>query len=343
MHVTSPTNVDAPQARVLAVDMPGFGLTTRPASIKDFCPNRMLSHFVEALGLVAGGAAGGAAVGGEAARVAPLVVMGHSLGGLVAAKHVISSHTAHSSLAAAVLVAPLVVQSRAADTAAGGVGGSRSGGGVQRLPSTRMLASMLVKAALGVASAFLKYAFQGVVKVLTPVFALVLRRMVYTPDFWVQALGGTYHDRANLHAEIVSGYRRGSWVKGWDTGLLNFVRFRVSAGKSLFEMLREVYRTSFTGAPSAASTPMALKATGTPLLFIHGDADKVIPAANSRFVSSFLSGQVEYVEVQACGHSPMEERPAEFVALVAAFLNRNLPAPAASSSACLSTPPSPRA
>ena len=330
MHVKSPTNGDAPQARVLAVDMPGFGLTTRPASVKDFCPNRMLSHFVEALGLVAGGAAGGAAVGGEAARVAPLVVMGHSLGGLVAAKHVISSHTAHSSLAAAVLVAPLVVQSRAADTAAGGVGRSRSGGGVQRLPSTRMLASMLVKAALGVASVFLKYAFQGVVKVLTPVFALVLRRMVYTPGFWVQALGGTYHDRANLHAEIVSGYRRGSWVKGWDTGLLNFVRFRVSAGKSLFEMLREVYRTSFTGAPSAASTPMALKATGTPLLFIHGDADKVIPAANSRFVSSFLSGQVEYVEVQACGHSPMEERPAEFVALVAAFLNRNLPASAAS-------------
>jgi len=290
---------EALQARVLSVDMPGFGLTSRPERVKDFCPQQMVSHFVDSLGLA------------ESVSQMPLVVVGHSLGGLVAAKH---ASNATNSISAAVLVAPLVVLSGAEK---GVAKGGNVVGGAQRL------VTCVVKVCVGVASSFLKFAFQGVVKVLMPVLALVLRRLVYTPDFWPSALGGTYHDRRNLKGEIVAGYRRASWVKGWDAGLLNFVRFRVTAGKSLYEMLQQAYTAGFAVQP-APSTAMVLGAMGKPILFIHGKGDRVIPAANSRFVSALMPEQAEYVEVDACGHCPMEEQPLEFVASVVSFLKRSL-------------------
>jgi pimeloyl-ACP methyl ester carboxylesterase len=293
---------DSLQARVLSVDMPGFGLTNRPARVKDFCPQQMVSGLVQSLGL------------SEKESNIPLVIMGHSLGGLVAAKHLIS---ADSAVAAAVLVAPLVVHS----------GGHAKSGCADLAPEATGVQRMFVvsiKAMAGAAGAFIKYGIQGLVRLLMPVLALGLRRMVYTPDFWPQALGATYHDRSNLRAEIVAGYRRASWVKGWDRSLLNFVRFRMTAGKTLYEMLQHAFRASL-GSASSPSTPKALQDTGKPLLFIHGEGDKVIPSANSRFVSGMLTGQAEYVEVAECGHCPMEEQPATFVTAVTSYLKGVLP------------------
>ena len=294
---------DELQARVLSVDMPGFGLTSRPQRLADYCPQTMLDGFVAALGLA------------PTQSTLPLVILGHSLGGLVASKHVINS--SHESVAAAILVAPLVVHSAPAQALVGGTG----------IQQTLRGASAVARAAVGVAGAVLKYAFSCLVRVARPGLALLLRRVVYTPDFWPQALGGTYHSRANLQAEIIAGYRRASWVRGWEAGLLDFVRFRVTAGKSLWDLLRQALSGSH-GSPAharASSTTAGLKQAATPLLFIHGASDRVIPCANSRFVSSaVLDGQAEYVEVEACGHCPMEERPAEFVQTVKAFVLRTL-------------------
>jgi len=296
---------DSLQARVIAVDMPGFGLTSRPSLVKDFCPQQMVSQMVAALGLDQG-------------EGKPLVVMGHSLGGLVAAKYLVSGSGLRSPVAAAVLVAPLVVHSGAA------VQAGATGAAAPASPPQRSLWLSVVKAAGGVVGVVLKYAVQGLVRVLMPVFALMLRKLVYTPDFWSQALGSTYHDRGNMLPEIVAGYRRASWVKGWDAGLLNFVRFRMTAGRSLYEMLKNVYASSFGSAPPALSTATALGHAAKPLLFIHGASDRTIPCTNSRFVSGMLAGQAEYVEVDACGHCPMEERPAEFVGTVTSYLKRTL-------------------
>jgi pimeloyl-ACP methyl ester carboxylesterase len=302
---------DALQARVIAVDMPGFGLTSRPSRVRDFCPQQMVSEMLKSLGLDQG-------------EGKPLVVMGHSLGGLVAAKYLITtdnSSVPRSSVAAAVLVAPLVVHSGASVQAGAS---SRAADAAALAAPTRNVWSAVVKAAGGVVGVLLKHAVQGLVKVLMPVFALMLRKLVYTPDFWSQALGSTYHDRGNMVPEIVAGYRRASWVSGWDAGLLNFVRFRMTAGRSLYAMLKNVYANSFGSAPPAPSTTMALGNTAKPLLFIHGASDRTIPCANSRFVSGLLAGQAEYVEVDACGHCPMEERPEEFVGTVTSYLKRTL-------------------
>ena len=294
---------EALQARVLAVDMPGFGLTNRPRLVKDFCPQQMVSSFVQSLGLA------------QETSTVPLVLMGHSLGGLVAAKHVVSTQ---SAVAAAVLVAPLVVHSGADVQSAQAVSASAKSGRARRMLSASF------KAVAGAAGAFLKYGIQGLVRLLMPVLALALRRMVYTPDFWPQALGATYYDRSNLREEIVAGYRRASWVQGWEGGLLNFVRFRMTAGKTLYEMLRQAWRANLDSAPPATSTAQALGSSGKPLLFIHGEGDKVIPCVNSRVVSAVLAGQADFVEVKKCGHCPMEEQPSEFVESVSAYLKRVL-------------------
>jgi len=294
---------DSLQARVLSVDMPGFGLTNRPARVKDFCPQQMVVGLVQSLGL------------SEKESDIPLVIMGHSLGGLVAAKHLISGN---SAVAAAVLVAPLVVHS------GGDVRSGRADLAPEATASVQRMFAVSIKAVAGAAGAFLKYGIQGLVRLLMPLLALGLRRMVYTPDFWPQALGATYHERHNLRAEIVAGYRRASWVKGWDRSLLNFVRFRMTAGKTLFEMLQEAFLASL-GSALAPSTAKALQDTGKPLLFIHGEGDKVIPSTNSRVVSGMLAGQAEYVEVAECGHCPMEEQPATFVTAVTSYLKGVLP------------------
>jgi pimeloyl-ACP methyl ester carboxylesterase len=98
----------------------------------------------------------------------------------------------------------------------------------------------------------------------------------------------------------------------------------MTAGRSLYAMLKNVYANSFGCATTAPSTTMALGNTAKPLLFIHGASDRTIPCANSRFVSGLLAGQAEYVEVDACGHCPMEERPEEFVGTVTSYLKRTL-------------------
>ena len=56
------------------------------------------------------------------------------------------------------------------------------------------------------------------------------------------------------------------------------------------------------------------------VLIIHGDRDRLVPLSNSRR----LVKQMPYVRLEVvdqCGHSPQEEHPQRFAALVQQFLH----------------------
>lgn len=59
------------------------------------------------------------------------------------------------------------------------------------------------------------------------------------------------------------------------------------------------------------------------MLFIHGDSDRLVPAANSLRLAAALPG-CECAVVKNCGHSPQEETPEVFTSLVTDFLRRKV-------------------
>ena len=58
-----------------------------------------------------------------------------------------------------------------------------------------------------------------------------------------------------------------------------------------------------------------------PALVVWGAEDRLIPAEDGRRAARRLPGS-EFVTIPRCGHLPMEERPAELLALAVPFLRR---------------------
>jgi pimeloyl-ACP methyl ester carboxylesterase len=164
---------DQLNARVVAVDMPGFGLTERPKRGADYDAIRMLKGVVAELGL-----------GGQGEP--PLVVVGHSLGGLVGLNFALESGLGakgDGEVSAAVLVAPAVV----ADRGGGGI--------VEEGSKRRRLLSSL-------ANAFVVYTVQLVLLLLRPFVTLLLRLLVYRVNFWRGGVETAYFDKSRLEDEV---------------------------------------------------------------------------------------------------------------------------------------------
>ena len=58
---------------------------------------------------------------------------------------------------------------------------------------------------------------------------------------------------------------------------------------------------------------------GRQVLIVHGEGDALVPAWNSRRLAAGLHG-ARLVELDRCGHMPMEEAPARFMDVLAAFV-----------------------
>jgi pimeloyl-ACP methyl ester carboxylesterase len=283
---------------VVAVDMPGFGLTGRPGALPDYDAVRMLQELVPALGLPG-----------------PLLLLGHSLGGLVAAKYslaqraAVSAAKAEPAAAAApaglVLLAPLLIPQPP------GAAAARAGGAAAALRDAAALAAAL-------ASATLRYALSLVVLLVSPLLAQLLRTFVYSRAFWVNGIGSAYHDPAKLSPETLDGYRRAARVRGWDRGFVAFARFRATGGMSLWQLLAKGWRS----ARDPKGLPEALAEGGAPTLLLHGDGDRIIPASNSRALAAALP-HAELEAVPACGHCPQEEAPDAVVAAIVRFARQH--------------------
>jgi pimeloyl-ACP methyl ester carboxylesterase len=66
-----------------------------------------------------------------------------------------------------------------------------------------------------------------------------------------------------------------------------------------------------------------ITATGLPVLIIHGESDRLVPASNSLRLAALLPG-CELALIKECGHMPQEECPRLFTELVADFVDRRV-------------------
>lgn len=61
-------------------------------------------------------------------------------------------------------------------------------------------------------------------------FWLGFRVLVRSRPFWVRGLSNAWHSRDGVSDELVDAYRLPQLVRGWEIGLVRFIRARV-AGK----------------------------------------------------------------------------------------------------------------
>jgi pimeloyl-ACP methyl ester carboxylesterase len=111
-----------------------------------------------------------------------------------------------------------------------------------------------------------------------------------------------WHDPWRVGPAVIEGYRKPLKARDWD--------------RALWE---------YTAAGQGTDAAERLKGLDLPVLVVTGDDDRIVPPAASRAVAALRPG-IELVELKDTGHIPHEERPAEFLAAIAPFLDRVAPA-----------------
>ncbi|MFP4130366.1 MAG: alpha/beta fold hydrolase [Halorhodospira sp.] len=105
----------------------------------------------------------------------------------------------------------------------------------------------------------------------------------------------SYHDPEAITPEREAQMRRATQMAGWDRAWGQLIQRSVS---------------------EALAVRGPIEAIDTPAQVIVGTADEVIPPADSRHVAEVLPN-AELAEIEACGHVPQEECPAEVAAAIA--------------------------
>lgn len=123
--------------------------------------------------------------------------------------------------------------------------------------------------------------------------AALLRRLVYNPDVVTEEL-------LELH------YRMASQPEAWRT-TLRLLRANGGPLGQRARMIRPLRRE--------------LPSLGKPVLLIWGDHDRIMPVAHARAAASLLPDSELHI-LAGCGHLAMLDRPAEYDALLLAFLSR---------------------
>jgi pimeloyl-ACP methyl ester carboxylesterase len=355
-------------AVAIAHDAPGFGLTHRTRRISDYGLRRsarVANALVTAVaaaearkqGRGKAAAPGGAAAAPTATPVPALqrVLVGHSLGGLLAVRAAEAAALAGAPYDALVLVAPAVIATGAPANGAAAAGAAPAGAPAadvaaaagEASPSAPLLPAAppararalfwplrVLRAAL---LAPLQLLLLALLSAAAPLALVSLRSAVRSAPFWRAGLRGAYVDKAQVDAQLVDAYRRPAAVHGWDAGMLRFVASRILPGGP-GDILRDAMRDCAFRAPppttSAAAALAALVAAGTPVLIVHGDGDALVPLRNSIALAArcappaaSASASVPGVRLhvlRGVGHSPQEEAPAAFLDAVAHFLQHSL-------------------
>ncbi|KAK9835008.1 hypothetical protein WJX81_003847 [Elliptochloris bilobata] len=330
------------RAQVTAHDMPGFGLTQRHADLDKYSlqfnghiARRVMDHEL------------GAAAGERQQRVLRVLV-GHSLGAAGAAAEAIANPEGLAGLvlvAPAILAAPLgkrgsgslegdpggagapdspAASAASLDSAASGAAlqadhaRGRDGGAATAAPTagSRWRAAVRLAAAAGVAAA--AAATRAFLWLLQPLLVLALRGAVRSRAFWERGLASAWYERTGVTAALVDAYRTPQLVRGWERGLLRFLMARVSGGDGLLSALRSGGLEPERGGQAAELARIVAK-HNIQVLVVHGEADALVPAWNSRRLAAGLPG-ARLIELDRCGHMPMEEAPARFMGALADFV-----------------------
>ena len=108
----------------------------------------------------------------------------------------------------------------------------------------------------------------------------------------------SFFDQSVLTDAVYEGYRRPLTVKGWEEGL-----WRV------------------TTAPRDNGLVANLAMIETPTLLITGDADTVVPTADTERLATVLPN-AQLAVISLSGHLPQEERPEQFLAATIDWIAR---------------------
>lgn len=122
---------------------------------------------------------------------------------------------------------------------------------------------------------------------------------------------------------------------GWGVAVSNFSGSTLASNPeclALFARLWELQSQSayLEGIDSliGSSSESQVRHAKLPCLVLRGSEDGYAPAVESRRFASSLPGPAKYVELESCAHMSFLERPSEFSAAVAGFLDA-YPAPPA--------------
>ena len=154
-------------------------------------------------------------------------------------------------------------------------------------------------------------------------FRVAVRRLVALPGFWPTGLGAAWHatkrrDDAKL-TRYAALYAIPSAAKGWEKGLLAFCAARLKQALDVHGDGDLVLRLA--------------RALGDPkvpldhVLVLHGAADPVVPASNSRRIVRYLrenapAADLDFLEVDDCGHCPHEEDAPLVAAAIGDLIDR---------------------
>lgn len=152
----------------------------------------------------------------------------------------------------------------------------------------------------------------------TPLLVVILRCVVRSRGFWERGLARAWHRKTGVTQEVVDAYRLPQLVRGWERGMIAFLRARVAAERPFLSRLAAAYhgRDAMTQVEELLEV---IVAHDIKVLIIHGECDALVPVANSRRLASILPGTMLRI-VPGCGHNPQEELPDEFVRLVTEFM-----------------------
>jgi pimeloyl-ACP methyl ester carboxylesterase len=107
----------------------------------------------------------------------------------------------------------------------------------------------------------------------------------------------SYADQSMITDEVLAGYRAPLTINGWEEAFWNF-----------------------STAPRTNQLAENLDGVTMPVLLITGDADTVVPTADTIALNSLFSDS-QLVVIDNSAHLPHEEKPADFMAGIAAHWN----------------------
>jgi len=169
-----------------------------------------------------------------------------------------------------------------------------------------------------------------------PLLIYALRKIVRSQRFWFRGLSSAWTNTSHVTPTYVDCYRYPQLVKGWEQGILRFLRARFSEKSSWTEAVKEVLTSDDGHLTQAERLAAVVEKWGIPVMVVHGVEDALVPVGNSRRLAKMLGGgdgdgngctnppptttKVQLVEIKQCGHMPHEECVDDFVLHCKEFL-----------------------
>lgn len=295
-------------SKVLAFDRPAFGLTSRVSHLghsnddtRPLNPYSMAFSVLATLYFI------------DFLKSEKAVLVGHSAGSLTAVE---AYFEAPDRVAALILVAPAIIAPLSAtkeNKSDKENQAQKSSDEPQNLLSKlgqvlskfyRYIANTIMHVLKGIMNVVSFVYTKAIVAILRSAIAKIFVRMIID-KFGIAAVKNAWYDVNQVTDHILHGYTKPLRTKDWDRALVE-------------------YTVAMLTDPQAKLKPPLknrLQNIACPVLIITGDGDRLVPSWNSERLSRVIPGsQLEVIK--NCGHLPHEEKPEEFVSIVANFLQK---------------------